>query len=149
MTTTTIEAAPVVHLSNGLRVANFSSPHPFNFVDGSELAACSKERSKAFELGRKDSEFEWHNSLHAVTGKVLAVTPGFLLNAAVEDELTALEECWDIDIILVPFPVLQLLREHSLGILEFPNAMDRHSKCATVIMADRITKAAAIDKFGR
>jgi hypothetical protein len=149
MTTTTIEAAPVVHLSNGLRVVNFSSPHPFNFVDGSELAACSKDRSKALELGRKgDIERPWQNALHAVKGEVLAVTPVFSITPAVEAELDALQECWDVDIILVPFPVLQLLREQSIG-QDWPHAMDRFSKVGTVIMADRITKAAAIDKFGR
>jgi hypothetical protein len=149
MTTTTIEAAPVVHLSNGLRVVNFSSPHPFNFVDGSVLSACSKERSTALELGRKDSEVAWHNPLQAVKGEILAVTPGFLLTDKVEDELTTLEGWWDIDIILVPFPVIQLLREHAIARQEFPSLMARYSKAATVIMADRITKAAAIDKFGR
>ena len=140
--TTTITEAPAVNLSNGLRVVNFSSPHPFNFVDGVELPACSKERSSALNMGReKDIEVPWPNQLHAVSGPILAVTPVFTMTPAVEAELVELQESWDVDIIMVPFPLLQLLREQDL--------LGRFNKAATVIMADRITKAAAIDKFGR
>jgi hypothetical protein len=41
---------PSVKLSNGLVVANYSSPHPFTFVDGSVLPACSKERATLTKL---------------------------------------------------------------------------------------------------
>ena len=42
--TSSVDAFPVIELSSGLRVANFSSPHPFTFETGEVLAACSKEQ---------------------------------------------------------------------------------------------------------
>ena len=142
MTTTTITEAPAVTLSNGLRVANFSSPHPFNFVDGSVLPTCDKERSEALSMNRdKDIVEPWVGPLFNVSAPITAVKPVFDLTAAVLDELTAAQETWDVDIVLVPFPLLQALR---VG-----NHLDRFTKVATVIMVDRITKCAAIDKFGR
>ena len=35
---------PAVDLSNGICVANFSSPHPFTFEDGTVLPACEEDR---------------------------------------------------------------------------------------------------------
>jgi hypothetical protein len=46
---------PIVVLSNGLRVGNFSSPHDFVFEDGSVLPRCSDERVKA---GSVEAEFQ-------------------------------------------------------------------------------------------
>ena len=39
--------APTAILSNGVGVANFSSPHPFNFTDGTVLDRCDSERVAA------------------------------------------------------------------------------------------------------
>lgn len=40
----------IVTLSNGLRVANFSSPHDFNFTDGSILPTVDAEKSKRLSM---------------------------------------------------------------------------------------------------
>lgn len=141
-TTITITEAPAVTLTNNVRVANFSSPHPFNFVDGSVLPTCDKERSEALSMGRdNDIKEPWAGPLFNVSAPITAVKPVFDLTDVVLDELQAAQETWDVDIVLVPFPLLQALRNNGL--------LDRFTKVATVIMADRITKAAAIDKFGR
>ena len=138
----TLSDAPALTLSNGLRVANFSSPHPFNFVDGSVLPAVDVERCSALSMGReKDVVVPWPNALHAVNAEIVAVTPVFTLTPAVEAALEELQESWDVDIVMVPFPLLQLLRDQNL--------LARFNKCATVIMEDRVTKAASITKFGR
>ena len=144
-TTVNITEAPAVTLSNGLRVANFSSPHPFNFVDGSVLPACDEERSRTMSMDRADEETPWTGPLFGVRAPIQQVKPKFLLNEATLVELQAAHESWDVDIVLVPFPLLQALQaggSTAAGIHRFP-------KVATVIMADRITKAAAIDRFGR
>lgn len=143
--TTTITEAPAVTLTNGLRVANFSSPHPFNFVDGSVLPACDEARSRALSMDREDKESPWAGPLFGVTAPIQQVKPVFVLNDATLAELEAAQDTWDVDIVLVPFPLLQAIQNDALdgGLLE------RFTKVATVIMADRITKAAAIDKFGR
>lgn len=141
ITTITITEAPAVTLSNGLRVANFSSPHPFNFVDGSMLPACDEARSRALSMDREDKESPWSGPLFGVSAPILQVKPVFVLNDATLAELQAAQETWDVDIVLAPFPLLQALESKAL--------LGAFSKVATVIMADRITKAAAIDKFGR
>jgi hypothetical protein len=144
----TLIAAPVINLSNGLRVANFSSPHPFNFVDGSVLPACDEERSKVLSMDRKDVETEWAGPLHGVKGGIVAVKPVFVLTYVVMRTLVDLQESWDVDLIMVPFPLLQALRDN--GHLDAAkDGWPAFTKVGTVIMADRITKAAAIDKFGR
>lgn len=148
MTTATITAAPAVTLSNGLRVANFSSPHPFHFVDGTVLPACDEARSKHLSMDRADAVTEWTGPLFNVRVPIQQVKPVFVLNDATLAELEAMQESWDLDIILVPFPMLQALQAGwptwSPG-----QGIERFTKIATVIMADRITKAAAIDQFGR
>ena len=45
-----MEEMPITVLSNGIRVANFSSPHDFEFEDSSILKACSKERAEKLKI---------------------------------------------------------------------------------------------------
>ena len=133
-----IEQAPVLTLSNGIVIANFSSPHEFNFEDGCVLAACSKERSSSFNLGNDDN-------LHETTlpsGKnVVFVEKRFKLTQDILDGLDALQDESTVDIVLVPLPVLLLLREQGL--------LERYSKAATVFTVDRLSKAASIQRFCR
>lgn len=145
MTTTTVNMEPpAISLKNGLRVANFSSPHEFNFEDGSVLPACTKERAMVLNLARNDREVLWdgpRSPSWPTEELVLAVTPGFATTPEIIAELAELEGHWDVDIVLVPFPVLQSLRDEKM--------LEKFKKVATVIMADRITKAASTTKFGR
>ena len=43
-------AREIITLSNGKKVANFSSPHPFTFTDGSVIPAVSKEESERLKV---------------------------------------------------------------------------------------------------
>ena len=47
---------PIVTLSNGLRVANFNSPHAFEFEDGTILSAVSNEIAEETKLDNEDVE---------------------------------------------------------------------------------------------
>lgn len=40
----------IITLSNGKRVANFSSPHPFTFTDGSVLPAVSDDEAERLKV---------------------------------------------------------------------------------------------------
>ena len=40
----------IITLSNGKKVANFSSPHPFTFTDGSVIPAVSNEESERLKV---------------------------------------------------------------------------------------------------
>ena len=147
MTTTAVNLeAPAITLKNGIRVANFSSPHEFNFEDLSVLPACANSRSTALNLARNDREVPWDGPRSPSwpafeRGVILAVTPGFATTPEIVTELEELEGHWDVDIVLVPFPVLQSLRDEKI--------LEKFKKVATVITADRITKAASTTKFGR
>lgn len=145
----TLIEAPCVNLTNGLRVANFSSPHSFNFEDGTILPACDEERSKVLAMDRADDvEMTWPGPTYGVVGTILAVRPVFGLTYVVLKALADLQESWDVEVVLVPFPLLSALRDR--GMLDAAkDNWPAFTKVGTVIMTDRITKTAAIARFGR
>ena len=46
----------IITLSNGKKVANFSSPHPFTFTDGSVIPAVSNEESERLKVNFIETE---------------------------------------------------------------------------------------------
>lgn len=128
--------APVVTLTNRLRVANFSSPHSFTFVDGSMLMACAPDRVAAGALSRHDVEKPFPGLLG-----VQAITPVFKLSPTVLEMLDELNRHHSIEIVLIPFPVLEALRN--------ADRLNLFPKVATISVADRQTKAIHIDRFCR
>lgn len=122
-------------LSNGLVVANFSSPHEFKFEDGTILPACSAGRAKRLMLVAEESE-----STMTVNGcTIVDLELTFKMSQVVEQELS--EMCLDdsIDIVLVPLPVLQCARELKVGWIE--------RKARAIRVKDRVTKEIHIDRF--
>ncbi len=144
MTTATISPATVITLTNGLRVANFSSPHPFNFEDGSILEACQADRVKAGALNREDEERPWGMWDR---NDIIAVVPKFTLSEQVWGLLVELEQDKGIDIVLVPFPVLEALRNaKGTGGMSF---LEMVTKVGTICVKDRQTKEIYINRFCR
>ena len=131
-----VTEGPVVVLSNGIVVANFSSPHPFNFEDGSILEACDSSLSQSLSLETVEETTEpfYGQGAHMVT-------LSFKMTECVEKRIDSMEREPGIDVILVPFPVLACLR--SAGRLA------RYKKVGTIRSANRQTKEASIDKFCR
>jgi hypothetical protein len=132
MTQTQEEVVPVVTLSNGLRVANFSSPHAFTFVDGSVLPACSKERALRLMLDAHEHE---EPGIKGTTDIVLE----WAMSLAVKQELAALQARSDIDVIIVPLPVMTVMKDGKMPI----------GKCRVIRVADRVSKAVHVDRFCR
>jgi hypothetical protein len=135
--------APAITLSNGLRVANFSSPHPFNFVDGTILPACDNARSTHLALNTESS-----TETVDASGKFSNVSIQWELTPEIAKALDILEGDPLVDIILCPLPVLtaiKQLREDS----PYDDKMSSNlwSKARTIRVADRITKAIFIDRF--
>lgn len=129
---------PVVTLSNGVRVANFSSPHPFSFDDGSVLPACSAERSAALSLSTEEVVEK------SACGRWNDIRLRFMMSESVFRELKEMSSNESVDIILVPFPVMEAIK--------VCNSTSRRSnsflnKARVVRVADRVTKAACHDKF--
>ena len=131
------EASSVI-LSNGIGVANFSSPHPFNFTDGTVLNRCDPERVKAGSLNRDRIE----EPFPGLENKgIVAEQPVFSTTPELLAELREVCDYWDVDVVLIPFPLLDALRREDL-LSDFP-------KVATVCVANRETKEIHIDRFCR
>lgn len=124
-----MKSVPVVTLKNGLRVANFSSPHPFTFDDGTVLPACSTERARSLMLEADELSTSQEKWTDIELSFVMSTTVGLAIDELQDDP--------DIDIILVPLPVMEALKNDGGGI----------GKCRVCRMADRITKVVCSDKF--
>jgi len=144
MSTAVISTAPVVTLSNGLRVANFSSPHPFNFEDGSVLEACQPDRVAAGALEREEETRPWGMWDR---DDIVAVVPKFSLSEQVWNLLMDLENDDRVDIVLIPFPVLEALRnaKRETG----KSLLEEALKVGTICVKDRQTKEIYINRFCR
>jgi len=121
---------PTVTLSNGLRVANFSSPHSFRFTDGSELPACSFEHS---DRGKLDTEEVEEPGIKGTTDVKICWK---MSDGARELHNEALHTS-DVDVFLVPLPFMTALKEEGRPIGRF----------RVVRVADRNTKVIHTDRF--
>lgn len=125
-------AMPIVTLTNGLRVGNFSSPHAFEFSDGTSLPACSAERARLSQLDTEEI---------AVAGRGIRIPTIRIKMRMSEQCRLALHEAQkaDCDVIIVPRPVLDALKETGRNV--------ERSKFRTCRLADRVKKLVCTDKF--
>lgn len=140
MNLATLSAAPVVTLSNGLRVANFSSPHPFTFEDGTVLPACDAERCNALKMLVHENVMN-RRCVETAQGPcefqdIELVT---LLGDDVECALHQLENDPNIDVVIVPLMLMEQLRNFRNDYPDF--------KFRVIRMADRIKKIAKVNVF--
>lgn len=111
-TDNTIPAAPRAVLSNRVRVVNFSSPHPFLFEDGTELARCHPDRVSAFKM-------EVHEiSILAGAGLWHDIYVRHLVTDVIITEMIRLHEDREIDIIIVPRVLLDAMKDWKRAIEE-------------------------------
>ena len=120
---------PMITLTNGLRIANFSSPHPFNFEDGSVLPACDPERVKRGSLDVTEEEFCGIKS-------TIDIKITFSISESVAEMLEEAQSS-EADVVLVPFPVLNAMRDEGRNLGKF----------RVVRIKDRQTKEVHIDRF--
>jgi hypothetical protein len=120
-----------VTLSNGIRVANFSSAHSFLFTDGTVLPACSEERCRALVLEATEVEFK--------NDKWTDIKLSFNLTMEVTQALCEIDKDEEVDICIVPLPVLKAVRRHTIfrGL----------KKVRGIRVNDRVLKDVHIDKF--
>jgi hypothetical protein len=124
--------SPVVTLTNGVRVANFSSPHPFTFTDGTVLPACSAERAQASKLEAIETE-----TPHPTCSGVVDLQLDWKITSYIVRELHKLDRNENVDIVLVPFPVMTALKNAGMPL----------GKARVIRNADRVKKEIHIDKF--
>lgn len=89
-------------------MANFSSAHPFRFEDGTELAACDEAWSKAMALEATEI------TKPSPCGRFQLVSLSFAMSPAVRDALEQAAKL-NVDIVLCPLPVIELLRAQPLA----------------------------------
>ena len=124
---------PKTTLTNGIVVANFSSPHPFSFIDGTVLPACSPERAKILMLEAIETPSE-----NPYNPFITDIELQWKLSLPVQHELINIFATrGNIDVLLVPLPVMTAMKAAGMKI--------HFARC--IRMGDRITKASCIDKF--
>jgi hypothetical protein len=89
----------IVTLKGGLRVANFSSPHPFVFDTGETLEAFTPERARALMLDQVEVETS------SPCGRWVDVRLEFRMSGSVLAEMLRLAEVDEADFVMVPLPV--------------------------------------------
>ena len=124
--------SPVVTLTNGVRVANFSSPHSFEFTDGTVLPACSAERAVVSKLVAIEDE-----TPHPTCDGVVDISLSWKMTDYILVELQKLQDDPEVDVVLVPFPVMTAIKEGGYVV----------GKARVIRVEDRVLKTIFIDKF--
>lgn len=128
----------IVTLSNGLRVANFSSPHAFTFTDGTVLPEVSDDESLRLKVEPNPIVIEELDNYKTVN-------LSWALTSAIMWEMNDWEELHksnEVDIVLCPLPMMVAMSWNPAWreqIIETP--------FRAVRMEDRIKKLVSIDTF--
>lgn len=103
---------PVVRLSNGVVVANFSSPHSFEFTDGTILPACSLERANLLALDSQEIEMtNGDGQIHFVD-----IVLNWGMSETVRVELLRISKIRGYHILLIPLAVMTAVKAGNLPI---------------------------------
>jgi hypothetical protein len=119
-----------ITLTNGKRVANFSSPHSFTFEDGTVLPAVSEEVSRSLSVDfieKEDGNGDIHLSFQ------------LSLNCAIAVE--EWEEKWrnkEVDVVFCPLPMITALKANYYNL--------KNSPFRSIRVVDRISKLVSIHK---
>ena len=125
-------------LRNGLRIANFSSPHQFSFTDGTVLPAVDSDLAQKLMLETEETEIVSHKENFST------ISIRYGLSETVKEELEKWQEVNnknDIDVVLIPLPVMQCIKE------EWGVQSILRSPFRVVRMADRVNKQIFAAKF--
>lgn len=132
----TTNEMPIITLKNGIRVGNFSSPHPFTFTSGEVLPACSEGRTKNLMLQNKEVEHD--------NGRWVDIELSWEMSDEVAKELNAIAKRDDVDIVLVPFPIMTAVKETNTSADVASIILDKIRVCRS---ADRVTKTIYPNRF--
>ena len=133
---------PCIKLNSGIKIANFSSPHRYKFHTGEELMACEDEVANDMKLNENHYYYQqkgWED-----------VEIRYELSDKIYDDLLELSSEDGIDIILVPYPVMNCVKESALkvgGASTFDGLQSILDKIRVCKLDDRVTKVIRSDKF--
>lgn len=123
----------IITLSNGKKVGNFSSPHPFTFEDGSVLPAVSNEEAERLKVKFIETPIGSNGDIYLK----------FEITHAIDNEMGKwwnLYQTNDVDIVFCPLPMIQAIEKRD-GQFYLINSPFR-----AVRMEDRIKKLVSIHK---
>lgn len=128
----------IVTLTNGKKVANFSSPHSFEFEDGTVLDAVSNDEAERLKINFNES---------SLTGGYKEAKSGDItLNFTLSEEVTIEMGIWDklhreglVDVVYCPLPMLKAM-ERWMDITAILSTPFR-----AIRMTDRIKKLVSIE----
>jgi len=123
----------IVTLSNGRKVGNFSSPHPFEFEDGNVLPAVSSEEAERLKVDFIEYQLNQKGDIKLE----------FAIGDAIRDEISKwlrLHVANKVDIVYCPLPMIKAMSN------EFTEEFVLMSPFRTIRMVDRIKKLVSIEK---
>jgi len=143
-------STPIITLSNGLRVANFSSNHEFKFVDGTVLPAVSDELCSLLSGHMSETVVNQYDR----NRKFDTISIEFYGNDRLRDAI----KYWriksnthpnylskkEVDVVIVPLPIMQWIKKEYVNLSDY-SIEDLPFRVIRV--ADRLTKTIYIDKF--
>lgn len=125
---------PVIKLSNGKKVMNFSSPHDFTFTDGSVLPAVSDEESNRLKILFIESPVK--------EGMKGDIHLNFALTVEVEHMMYELNhDSFNnrVDVVYCPLPMITAIRK------DYGDEYLIKSPFRAIRMEDRIKKLVSIE----
>ena len=134
---------PEVKLTNGLVVANYSSPHPFRFEDDSVLPACTEERAIMTMLNAKEIIVETRTII-GVSEDVHDIKLEYKLTWFLEEDIAHFMRLYEKNMlpwhyIITPLPVVKAMEDAGMIIKDTPFRTGR--------LSDRIDKTLYKTKF--
>ena len=174
---------PMVKLNDGLMVVNFSSPHNYVFDSGEVLNACSDHIAESIMLSQNHSGIAhiilndntvttiavpdndtWkeyvHNGWPDLDIKTiwLDVTIDYQMSETITKDILNLTELDIVDIILVPYPVMEALKKEADKVYSMNTVIDEGvlvddpwqrglDKMRTCHLYDRVKKTIFHDRF--
>jgi hypothetical protein len=127
------DLSPIVTLTNGKKVANFSSPHEFRFTDGTVLPAHDADTANALKIEFIETELN-------DKGDIMLE---FELTEKVRDAIVRyafLYELKAVDVVFCPLPMITALKDTYGGIWVL------NSPFRAVRIEDRVNKLVSIEK---
>jgi|694.fasta_scaffold86570_2 hypothetical protein len=125
----------IITLSNGKKVANFSSPHPFMFTDGSMLESQSNAVAEKLKVDFIETEL-------GTNGDIIL---DFSLSTDVKNAMQHYMDLWvtkQVDIVFCPLPMITAIKQSTW----FGPHWLRESPFRSIRIDDRINKLVSVTK---
>jgi hypothetical protein len=122
---------PIIKLSNGKLVANFSSPHPFTFTDGNVLPAKSEDEAERLKV-----------NFHEDIDEDGDVKLSFSLSNAVYDEIIYWQRKYnynEVNVVFCSLPMITAMKS------DFQKNL-KPTPFRSIRQEDRIKKLVSIEK---